>query len=194
MNLSPTDLIAGIALVVSAATAFITWKIHQDAGGRVEVQMNAACYVSHAGRGKLARNNKGNFLLKKTPEPAVELCQIAIENPGRTGVTVTSVALRFEGLNARITVTHGPFYWRTSALKRQARELLPPRTLRPSDSAVRLLVSGRYAVRQGSVAAGVDYVCRSHGRRPRPRFPFKKKRLLVVDVKHSTAWRRTGQA
>lgn len=99
MTLTPTDWFAGIALIVSAITAFITWRVHLDSGGRVKVKMNAAAYVPFSGAGKLVRNDSGAFLLQESPEPSVELAQVIIENPGRTGVTVTGVALRIEGLN-----------------------------------------------------------------------------------------------
>lgn len=99
MTLSPTDWFAGIALIVSAITAFITWKNHHDSGGRVKVQMNTAAYQPYAGTGSLLRNDKGTFFLQESRDPSVELAQIIIENPGRTGVTVTGVGLRIEGLN-----------------------------------------------------------------------------------------------
>lgn len=99
MNLSPTDMIAGLALLVACAAALTTWRIHKDAGGRVKVQMNTAAYFPYAGTGRLGRNDKGKFSLPESPEPSVELAQIIIENPGRTGVTVTGVGLRIEGLN-----------------------------------------------------------------------------------------------
>jgi hypothetical protein len=99
MSLSSTDMIAGIALLISALTAFITWKNHHDSGGRVTVRMNAAAYVPFSGTGSLRRNDAGTFLLEESPEPSVELAQIIIDNPGRTGVTITGVSLRVEGLN-----------------------------------------------------------------------------------------------
>lgn len=108
MNLTPTDMFAGIALIVSAITAFITWRNHQDSGGRVKVWMNTAAYVPFSGAGKLKRNDKGTFLLEESQEPMVELAQIIIENPGRTGVTVTSVSLRVEGLNRANTTAITP--------------------------------------------------------------------------------------
>lgn len=99
MNLSPTDMIAGLAFLVACIAAWTTWRIHKDSGGRVKVQMNAAAYFPYAGTGRLGRNDKGKFSLQETPEPLVELAQIVIENPGRTGVTVTGVGMRIEGLN-----------------------------------------------------------------------------------------------
>ena len=103
MDLSPTDMIAGLALLVACVAAWTTWRIHKDSGGRVQVQMNAAAYFPYAGTGRLERSDKGKFFLKESPEPSVELAQIIIENPGRTGVTVTGVGLRIEGLTGRIT-------------------------------------------------------------------------------------------
>ncbi|MCY1676846.1 hypothetical protein OVA06_19435 [Pseudarthrobacter sp. SL88] len=99
MDLSPTDMIAGLALLVACVAAWTTWRIHKDSGGRVQVQMNAAAYFPYAGTGRLERSEKGKFFLNESPEPSVELAQIIIENPGRTGVTVTGVGLRIEGLN-----------------------------------------------------------------------------------------------
>jgi hypothetical protein len=44
MALSPTDLIASLALLVACVAAWTTWRIHKDSGGRVQVRMNAAAY------------------------------------------------------------------------------------------------------------------------------------------------------
>lgn len=99
MALSPTDLIASLALLVACVAAWTTWRIHKDSGGRVQVRMNAAAYFPYAGTSKLGCNDEGEFFLNESPEPSVELAQIIIENPGRTGVTVTGVRLRIVGLN-----------------------------------------------------------------------------------------------
>jgi hypothetical protein len=61
--------------------------------------MNTAAYFPFAGTGWLGRNENGTFFLEESPEPSVELAQVIIENPGRTGVTVTGVGLRVEGLS-----------------------------------------------------------------------------------------------
>jgi hypothetical protein len=94
MTPSLTDLIAGLAIVVSSAAAFVTWKIHQDSGGRVKVRMNAAAY--RPGDGSLVHDSSGRMHVPETTEPQIELAQILVENPGRTGVTVTGVHLRVE--------------------------------------------------------------------------------------------------
>lgn len=75
--------------------------LHDDAGGRVIVEMNAAGYEVSTGAGILHRDLSGDFHLEEQRGPMVELCQIVIENPGRTGVTVTGASLRIEGTGTK---------------------------------------------------------------------------------------------
>lgn len=93
---SLSDVLAGLAVLISLTGAWITWRIHKESGGRVTVQMYAAAYQPFAGTGRFITNNTGKMLIKETREPSVELCQVVIENPGRVGVTVTSVQLNIE--------------------------------------------------------------------------------------------------
>lgn len=85
-----SDLLATLALLVAVASAIVTWRIHQDSGGRVKVKMLAAYYRPYAGTGSFHKNTTGQMLHKETKDPLIELCQVLIENPGRTGVALRS--------------------------------------------------------------------------------------------------------
>ncbi|MEV7606134.1 hypothetical protein AB0N65_11905 [Paenarthrobacter sp. NPDC089322] len=83
----------------------IAQRLHDESGGRVTVRMNAAAYQPRRADGGLHTQGSGEFYLEEIEAACVELCQIVVENPGRTGVTVTDVRLRFEGLPHRYAAT-----------------------------------------------------------------------------------------
>lgn len=105
-GISLSDILAGLAVIISLTGAWITWHIHKESGGRVGVQMFAAAYRPFAGTGAFLTNSSGQMHLEESRDPVVEMCQVVIENPGRVGVTVTGVRLHVERrLGEKYTVT-----------------------------------------------------------------------------------------
>lgn len=106
-----SDIIAAIALLASIASAIITWKVHSNSAGRVNIRMQAAAYFPFAGTGAVANAESGEMHLSQFSSlsgrtvakgPRVEFVRIVLENPGRTGVTVTKVGLQVSGVGRSV--------------------------------------------------------------------------------------------
>ena len=105
-----SDMLAFVALLISVGGVISASLIHKDSGGRVKVEMLAAAYSPFSGTGSFLTNNSGRMHLNETRDALIEMCQVVIENPGRVGVTVTSISLNVERkLGERYTVTPRSF-------------------------------------------------------------------------------------
>ncbi|QSZ49579.1 hypothetical protein [Arthrobacter sp. D5-1] len=84
------------ALLLTLGTIIVTLMNFHKSAGRVTVEMNAALLDPAR---SLLSNNKGKWGLDTQDHGrrGIELAKIVIENPGRTGATITGVAFRIEG-------------------------------------------------------------------------------------------------
>lgn len=96
MNDPSTWISLGL-LAVTAISIWTTYRLHRDSAGRVTVKMNAAAYMPFLGTSETTTNRDGQFFLRPTTRPSVEMCQVIIDNPGRVGATVTEVEIVIEG-------------------------------------------------------------------------------------------------
>lgn len=90
-----------IATFITSLFAFlailVTYRIHRDSGAKITVQMNMLGYELVAGSSTITTITDGGFHLPETRRPLIELCQVKLQNTGRTSATVVEIALAFEG-------------------------------------------------------------------------------------------------
>lgn len=94
-----TETLSTVALCISLIAAFLTMWNHKDSAGRVKVNLQPAAYVPSSGAMRFEEGDSYALLTKEVPK--FELCRIVIENPGRTGATVTKVQIRATGSNSK---------------------------------------------------------------------------------------------
>lgn len=84
------------ALILTVSNITVTIANHRNTAGRVVVEMNAALLVP--GRG-VQTTPEGTWGLRpyEGPRYGVELAQVVLQNPGRTGATVLGVELEIQG-------------------------------------------------------------------------------------------------
>jgi hypothetical protein len=101
MDATTAFVMALIAIVLTAINILVTVRNFQKTGGSVTVQMQPA--VLNPGRSLLADENGGGwgFDPLNYNTDGAELAKVIVENPGRTAVTITRVAIRIVGASDR---------------------------------------------------------------------------------------------